>query len=200
MQRKIRIATNRRITLSHTVTIKTEVRDAAAVRAACQRLTLPAPVQGKHELFSGEVEGLAVKLPDWNYPVVCDLATGQVKFDNYKGRWGDRSISTNSYRRMPWRRPRSKHVAGGTASRRPPRPTARSSSSSRSTEVPHEPNHRNHRQRQGRNHRHDQGLHRSSCRDASKFIEQALGQRVGETAHRRVPPDQPIASNQQQRQ
>ena len=75
--------------MSHTVTIKTEVRDAAAVRAACQRLGLPAPVQGKTRLFSSEVEGLAVQLPDWVYPVVCDTATGQVRFDNFGGRWGE---------------------------------------------------------------------------------------------------------------
>ena len=43
--------------MSHVVTIKTTVRDAAAVRAACQRLGLPARVQGKTRLFSGEVEG-----------------------------------------------------------------------------------------------------------------------------------------------
>ena len=64
--------------MSHIVTIKSEVRDAAAVKAACQRLSLPEPVQGKTRLFSGEVEGLAVQLPDWQYPVVADLATGQV--------------------------------------------------------------------------------------------------------------------------
>ena len=75
--------------MSHLVTIKTEVRDAAAVRAACKRLCLPPPVQGTFELFSGTATGLAVKLPDWQYPVVCDTATGQVKFDNYNGRWGD---------------------------------------------------------------------------------------------------------------
>jgi hypothetical protein len=75
--------------LSHTVTIKTEVRDAAAVRAACERLKLPAPVHGKTELFNGEVEGLAVQLPDWIYPAVCDTASGQIKYDNFGGRWGD---------------------------------------------------------------------------------------------------------------
>jgi hypothetical protein len=75
--------------MSHTVTIRTEVRDAAAVKFACQRLKLPAPVQGKTELFSDEVEGLAVRLPDWNYPVVADLATGKLQYDNYNGRWGD---------------------------------------------------------------------------------------------------------------
>jgi hypothetical protein len=55
-------------------------------------LGLPAPVQGKAELFSGAVEGLAVKLPDWSYPVVCDTATGRIKFDNYNGRWGDQKL------------------------------------------------------------------------------------------------------------
>ena len=77
--------------MSHIVTIKTEVRDANAVRAACRRLSLAEPVQGKTKLFSGEVEGLAVQLPDWIYPVVCNLPTGQLHFDNFNGRWGDQS-------------------------------------------------------------------------------------------------------------
>ena len=75
--------------MSHIVEIQTQIKDAAATWSACQRLNLPAPVQGKHELFSGEVEGLAVQLPDWRFPVVADLASGQIKFDNYKGEWGD---------------------------------------------------------------------------------------------------------------
>ena len=67
--------------MSHIVQIKTQLKDAAAVRAACQRLGLPSPVQGKARLFSGEVEGLAIQLPDWVYPVVANLAmaTGQVR-------------------------------------------------------------------------------------------------------------------------
>jgi hypothetical protein len=76
-------------TLSHIVTIKTEVRDAEAVRAACKRLGLEEPVQGTARLFSGEVSGLLVKLPGWLYPVVADLSTGQINFDNYEGAWGD---------------------------------------------------------------------------------------------------------------
>ena len=77
--------------MSHIVTIDVHVKDAAAVRAACQRLGLPQPVQGKTKLFSGEVEGLAVQLPDWLYPLVCDTTSGQVKFDNFGGRWGDQA-------------------------------------------------------------------------------------------------------------
>jgi hypothetical protein len=29
-----------------------------------------------------------VQLPDWRYPVVCQLETGQLQYDNYNGRWG----------------------------------------------------------------------------------------------------------------
>jgi hypothetical protein len=74
--------------LSHIVEIKTQVRDAEAVQAACRRLGLPAAVQGTTKLFSGTVPGLAVQLPGWHYPVVCQLDTGQVKYDNYQGSWG----------------------------------------------------------------------------------------------------------------
>ena len=65
--------------MSHIVSIKTETRDAAAVQAACQRLGLPQPVQGITRLFSGEATGLAVQLPEWVYPVVCETTSGQVK-------------------------------------------------------------------------------------------------------------------------
>ena len=51
--------------------------------------SLAEPIQGKTKLFSGEVEGLAVQLPEWIYPVVCNLASGQLQFDNFNGRWGN---------------------------------------------------------------------------------------------------------------
>ena len=74
--------------MSHIVSITTEIRDAEAVRAACSRLGLPTPVEGTTRLFSGEATGLAVQLPDWKYPVVCELSNGSVQYDNYSGRWG----------------------------------------------------------------------------------------------------------------
>lgn len=76
--------------MSHIVTLQAQIKDAAAVRAACQRLSLPPPVQGAHRLFSGEVTGLAVQLSDWVYPVVADVSTGQLRYDDFGGRWGDR--------------------------------------------------------------------------------------------------------------
>ena len=77
--------------VSHIVQITTEVRDAAAVRAACERLQLEPPVHGTAKLFSGQATGLIVKLPDWKYPVVFDTASGEAKFDNFSGRWGEQA-------------------------------------------------------------------------------------------------------------
>ena len=75
--------------MSHIVEIKTEVKDAAAARTACQRLKLEQPSHGTARLFSGEATGLIVNLPDWKYPVVFNTSTGEAKYDNYSGRWGE---------------------------------------------------------------------------------------------------------------
>jgi hypothetical protein len=77
--------------LSHIVQIQTQVRDAEAVRLACRRLHLSEPIVGSVKLFSSTVNGLAVRLPGWNYPVVCQLSSGQLQYDDYGGRWGDRA-------------------------------------------------------------------------------------------------------------
>ncbi len=77
--------------MSHIVSIETKLHDPLAVSAACQRLGLPAPVQGTAELFSGEATGLIVQLPDWQYPAVIDTLTGVVRYDNYNGHWGDQA-------------------------------------------------------------------------------------------------------------
>ncbi len=74
--------------MSHIVTIATEVRDPDAVAAACRRLALPEPAQGTATLFEGQASGLLVRLPGWLYPVVCDTASGAVRFDNYNQQWG----------------------------------------------------------------------------------------------------------------
>jgi len=77
--------------VSHVVQIQTEVRDIVAVRAACDRLQLPSPVIASHSLYQGTVIGLGVELPKWRYPVVCDIASGQLRYDNFNGRWGDQA-------------------------------------------------------------------------------------------------------------
>ena len=75
--------------MSHIVTIQVEVRDFDAIQSACRRLNLKEPVHGKAEIFQTEIEGVLVELPDWIYPVVCVLETGEVKYDTYNGNWGD---------------------------------------------------------------------------------------------------------------
>ena len=77
------------VLLSHIVTIKTQIKDAAAVSAACRRLGLAEPVTGKVKLYSGAAEGLIVRLPGWSYPVVADVASGELKYDNFNGAWGE---------------------------------------------------------------------------------------------------------------
>jgi hypothetical protein len=77
--------------MSHIVTIKSKVRDPAALTTACARLNLPAPVQGTARLYSGEATGLIVTLPGWTYPAVIDTKTGEVQFDTFEGRWGNRA-------------------------------------------------------------------------------------------------------------
>lgn len=74
--------------MSHIVRIDTQIRDPLAVAAACQRLNLPPPIHGTFKLYSDTATGLAVQLPGWRYPVVCNLAPGEVKFDNFNGHWG----------------------------------------------------------------------------------------------------------------
>ena len=74
--------------MSHVVEIRTEIRDEAAVKAACTRLQIPTPEHKTVRLFNATATGLCVQLPGWNYPVVCELSTGSLKFDNYNGAWG----------------------------------------------------------------------------------------------------------------
>lgn len=75
--------------MSHIVQIKTEVKSEAAVQAACRRLHLPPATRGTFELYSSTETGLGIELPKWRYPVVANLRTGNLKFDNFEGRWGD---------------------------------------------------------------------------------------------------------------
>lgn len=75
--------------LSHIVSIQTKVRDPAAIRSACDRLKLPEPVFGQVKLFSNSATGWAVQLPQWRYPVVADVNTGKLAYDNFNSRWGE---------------------------------------------------------------------------------------------------------------
>ncbi|MGA2496816.1 MAG: DUF1257 domain-containing protein [Tepidisphaeraceae bacterium] len=75
--------------MSHIVNIKTQIKDPHALAAACARLGLSQPTQGKAQLFAGEASGLIVQLPGWTYPAVFDTVTGEARFDTYNGAWGE---------------------------------------------------------------------------------------------------------------
>jgi hypothetical protein len=77
--------------VSHIVTIQTQVRDPAAIAAACRRLGLPPPIHRSVKLFNESATGLAVELPGWTYPVVCELTSGNLRYDDYGGRWGSQT-------------------------------------------------------------------------------------------------------------
>ena len=128
---------------SHIVTIQTQVRDEAAVFAACHRRQLAAPVQGKHRLFSRKVEGLAVQLRDWHYPVVANSNAARFITTTSAAVGASSGNSICSCKPIRSRRPESRHASAGTLSRSNFWPMARSSSPSR-LEVPLEDN-RDHR-------------------------------------------------------
>lgn len=75
--------------MSHIVQIQTEIRDPVAIRAACVRLSLPEPIFGETKLYNTSAVGWAVRLPEWRYPVVCDVATAKIAYDDFEGRWGN---------------------------------------------------------------------------------------------------------------
>jgi hypothetical protein len=76
--------------MSHIVTIKTQLRDANAIAAACQRLKLSAPLQGKAQMYGNQtIEGLFVQLPCGQYPLAINTTSGEVQQDNFGGHWGD---------------------------------------------------------------------------------------------------------------
>lgn len=77
--------------MSHIVTIRTQIKDSTALAAACRRLGLAEPVQGTAQLYGGKATGLIVNLPGWRYPVVVDIATAEIRFDNFNQVWGEQS-------------------------------------------------------------------------------------------------------------
>lgn len=77
--------------MSHIVKIQTQVRDPVAIAAACLRLSLVAPAQGTAKLYDGQYTGWCVELPGWRYPVICNTTSGELKYDNFQGHWGEQN-------------------------------------------------------------------------------------------------------------
>jgi len=74
--------------MSHIVTIKVKVCDLEAIRKTCQRMKLKEPCFGKATVFQKTVAGTIVQLPGWEFPIVINLRTGNIQYDNYQGYWG----------------------------------------------------------------------------------------------------------------
>ena len=49
-------------------------------------------MRGTFELYSSTETGLGIELPHWKYPVVANTETGQLRYDNYNGRWGSQEF------------------------------------------------------------------------------------------------------------
>jgi hypothetical protein len=73
--------------MSHIVTIATKVHDHNAINNACRNLGLLKPREGTAKLYIGEASGLLVQFPDWRYPVVIDVLTGNMQYDNFEENW-----------------------------------------------------------------------------------------------------------------
>lgn len=74
--------------MSETFNVDLELRDKAALAAACSRLGLSV-ASGVHNLYRDKgLQGLGVSLQGWRFPAIVK-ADGTVAYDNYHGRWGD---------------------------------------------------------------------------------------------------------------
>ena len=115
----------------------------------------------------------------WQYPV-CELATGQLKYDNFGGRWGDQEQLDRFMQAYAVEKARARSPEEGSHRYRDP--------ATRRLDQVVDQHHRRGRMKiieilvnsKGETTVATSGFAGHSCRDASKFIEQALGQRIGE--------------------
>ena len=75
--------------MSHTLKIKVEIKDETALRTASERTGAKVLGEGSHRLYGGVSNGFGVQLPGWQFPVIVNLQTGELSYDNYGGNWGN---------------------------------------------------------------------------------------------------------------
>jgi hypothetical protein len=120
--------------MSHIVSVRTQLRDPAAVASACARLGLPAPAAGTATFFTGEARGLLVQLPGWLYPVVLDTTSGDASYDTYEGAWGEQIQLDKLFQAYAVEKAKLEARRRGHTVTEQARRTARSSSLSRSAD------------------------------------------------------------------
>lgn len=75
--------------MSHTNKVKElKLVDKATLQLACTQLGYNLQLDTRTKLFDRVMDGHAIKLPDWRYPVVIDVH-GAAHYDSYNGQWGD---------------------------------------------------------------------------------------------------------------
>ncbi len=75
--------------MSHTVTLDIRFRDRSALESAALLLGAESILSESVTFYDGRtVEGLAVRLPGWHYPLCID-AEGTLHCDHYNGMWGN---------------------------------------------------------------------------------------------------------------
>jgi hypothetical protein len=77
--------------VSHTTTIELEIKSLSALATACRETSTPFEEMTSVRLFDGTlVEDCFAFTPlGWKYPVAAK--DGQLKYDNYEGKWGEDS-------------------------------------------------------------------------------------------------------------
>ena len=75
--------------MSHTVSVKIELRNPATLRAAVETLGGAYLGHGTNRLFDGtEATGHNFTLPGWRYPLTA-ADSGTLAYDDYNGLWGN---------------------------------------------------------------------------------------------------------------
>jgi hypothetical protein len=156
--------------MSHTVTIDVKIKNMEALAKAAVDMGATINGEGTHRLFSSSHAGLAIQFPKWNYPVVVGT-DGTLHYDNYNGHWGNQADVdrlVNGYAQavvevecdnLGWYHERNEatgelvvhHPSGGTI-------TVQSGGKLDA-----------------------QGFHGTSCAEATLKLEQAMGNRLGES-------------------
>ena len=141
--------------MSHTETVKVEMKDKDALTAAVQAIEGASFVKagnekyatadargkvgtaeeahGQHAIYSGTYEGIGVVLPGWNYPVIINPETGKSNTTTTTAIGVTRTGSTSSCRVTPWNKSGWRRSARACRSTRRRWRTATSGSSSTTT-------------------------------------------------------------------
>jgi len=86
--------------MSHTVSIQTQIKNPEILKKAVEELErllnkrVRIVKEGNFEVeffdgFKKVKNGIAIKIEGWKYPIVIDLDTGEIFYDDYRGRWGN---------------------------------------------------------------------------------------------------------------